>query len=294
MRATQRSVGFLTASLVGVSLVAANVGASTKPAAVPMAFSVPQDVTALQTVLTHYQVPRLPRPGMVEWLEISERGSSGTFGQPAKWTMLRRVRVARAGRGVVALKPLGIGEWPLQAKLLGPSGKLLVESPIDNIRAYGSVTFGALCKSGAATCQGGQTTVVELGNTLFSYVVEDVPAATPPGSDTIYENQYTSCRSLTLSIAVGSEDGDASPGEQGTVSITQQDEPAVSTTIAEGATGSLTAGLKIASAVELNVTGSLQSDGESPATDVYVNGSANCFTPNGVTPAGSAKNTSGL
>ena len=161
MRATQRSVGFLTASLVGVSLVAANVGASTKPAAVPMAFSVPQDVTALQTVLTHYQVPRLPRPGMVEWLEISERGSSGTFGQPAKWTMLRRVRVARAGRGVVALKPLGIGEWPLQAKLLGPSGKLLVESPIDNIRAYGSVTFGALCKSGAATCQGGQTTVVE-------------------------------------------------------------------------------------------------------------------------------------
>lgn len=219
------------------------------------------------------------------------KGSSDSSGLTV--STLRSALVRRSGRGVFIVPAPGIGSFPTWLVLTNRSGAVVAKSKTVTVRSYGEVPLVTLCQGlgGAASssCSGSSVTTVQIGSSLFSYVVEDpgapgAPAYNPP----VIQDQYSSCRSLTLTVAVGSEDEDASPGEQGTVTVVQARLPETSVTVAEGNVGQLTVALDPGTAWDVETQGSFESDGQTPATDNYLNGSAICFTKTGALPSASS------
>jgi hypothetical protein len=87
--------------------------------------------------------------------------------------------------------------------------KVIYQSPEHTLTVFGHVSFVGLCNEGLVLagflpnlCQ---TMALQIGNTIFTYLIADAEATTAPRYDMLIEVPRTSCNRLVVHMGVGTD-----------------------------------------------------------------------------------------
>jgi hypothetical protein len=214
-----------------------------------------------------------------------------TSGQSA-WTVVKTVRMNHADTGTIVLPGEGVGAWHERLAAETPKRQILALSIPRVIDTYGVISLTSLCSGVSSATNGSCSTSaapdVQINGTIYPNVISDVGAVPyQPGQagDSVLFDPASSCSSITLSFKVDSEDGNISNNEFGYVSVTQAGATPHSAAVAAYQSGSFKVTLN-QGPFYVNVQGTAGSasspDTGSPVIDVYINGTALCYTTSGV------------
>lgn len=121
--------------------------------------------------------------------------------------VVRRYRARGQGSRVITLSGVPMGSYRYRVIATYSNGKFMTGSSWQRLYSYGIVSLNALCWAQGAViggdgCQGG---AVQVGSNLFAFGIEgNVDFNKPPIYGTIINFPATSCRSLSLQIAIDS------------------------------------------------------------------------------------------
>lgn len=177
---------------------------------------------------------------------------------------------APSGKVTAPAVKIGWYEYRIHAT---KNSKTIVNSTPSRLYAYGTVAYITLCSEsqnvGGLFCEKG---TVQIGSMAFNYVEEENSGYSYPDWYHMDILGSTSCDHITLTFGTT----DTTSGDNAYAQVVQSHVPPVTKSAPIGTLGVLKAKLK-GSALIVNVT-------ETNGAPVYLNGSATCYTGNGLPP----------
>ncbi len=224
-------------------------------------------VTAGSSVTAVLRYARMPLGSMVE--VVVENGA----------TSLQRVvqRFSARGQGSrnVKLARVPMGLYHYRVVAVYPDGKFMTGSSWQRLYSYGTVSLNALCHAEGATiggdgCQGG---AVQVGLNLFAFAIEgNLQLNKPPIYGTIIDFPATTCRSLSLEIALDS--ANSKPGDTAMVQVIEGTSAPQFASIVQGSVNTFNVALD---------GGPFFIQNASTANDyIFYGGTGSCWSPTGV------------
>ena len=169
-------------------------------------------VTAGSPISAKLQYVRMPVGSKVEI--AVETGSSATP------HILRRYPARGQGSRMITLSGVPMGIYKYRVIATYSDGKFMTGSSWQRLYSYGTISLNALCRAQGAViggdgCQGG---AIQVGLNLFAFAIAgNMDLNKPPLYGTIINFPATSCRSLSLEIALDSTN--SQPGDTALVQV---------------------------------------------------------------------------
>jgi hypothetical protein len=141
-------------------------------------------------------------------------------GPLATQRVLQRYPARGQGSRAITLPGMPMGSYRFRVIAIYSNGRFMTGSSWQKLYSYGTVSLNALCRAqgaiiGGDGCQGG---AVQVGSNLFAFAIEgNVDFNKPPIYGTIVNFPATTCRSLSLEIALDS--ANAQPGDSVSVQV---------------------------------------------------------------------------
>jgi hypothetical protein len=240
----------------GVWLPAARAQADAKPS---VNFSFVKDrVTQKEKLHITYSSQNLPTGSLI-YLQ-SQVGSAHA------WKNVERLP---SSASTATAPGVSVGKYEYRLLVTTRKGAPVVASHPHALFSYGKIPFAALCQD----YSGGPCTPsnIQIGNTIFTYVDRDEPASSYPHYSQFLILNSTSCRSLTLLFATD----DTQSGGNAYVELVQSKANPKYAQTPDGTIGTLKGTLNGGPfALDETNDGFVNFD--------YFNGSANCYTLNGL------------
>jgi hypothetical protein len=210
--------------------------------------------------------------GLIPGGQLVIQRKEGTVGV---WNTVAQLTGAVGSEQIPGL-PLGI--YQMRIADVSTKGQVYA-SQLIGIESYGPVPLTNLCQeannSNAISVgdlnNGCSTSTIQVGSSIFTYLIEDENGTQAPQYDTTITSQQTSCRSITLQWAI---DNNAGSGDSASVEIVQANADPQQASTPYGQIGNATFSLTGAAWYLDNwVSGS---DNE------YINAEFSCYTPTGL------------
>ena len=185
-------------------------------------------VTAGSPIGAKLQYVRMPVGSTVE---IAVETGSSTMQH-----VLRRYPARGQGSRVITLSGVPMGSYRYRVIATYSDGKFMTGSSWQRLYSYGTVSLNALCRAqgagiGGDGCQGG---AIQVGLNLFAFAIAgNMDLNKPPQYGTIIDFPATSCRSLSLEIALDSSN--SQPGDTGLVQVIEGTSAPQFATVVQGA-----------------------------------------------------------
>jgi len=150
--------------------------------------------------------------------------------------VLRGYPARGQGSRTITLAGVPMGSYRYRVMATYSDGKFMTGSRWQRLYSYGTVSLNALCRAQGATvggdgCQGG---AIQVGANLFAFAIEgNLDLNKPPLYGTIINFPATSCRSLSLQIALDSTN--SQPGDTALVQVIEGTLTPQFATVAQGA-----------------------------------------------------------
>jgi hypothetical protein len=195
------------------------------------------------------------------------------FGSAHVWKAIQ-VLPGRSGSAKSARVQMGRYAYRIQVHR---SGKIIATSKTATLYSYAAIPLTNLCNEDTSTVyvndtDGCQTATVQVGGTVFTYLIQDDPPAPPQYDQDVTVAARTSCRSISLQWAL---DNNAQPSDTAQVEVVQASADPQTAKVAQGRIGSKTMSLD-GGPWDLNLS-STNSDAE------YVNASLSCWSATALT-----------
>jgi len=202
------------------------------------------------------------------------------------WKTVKKLSKASGTVDAPKLSKLGVYEYRVVATTkVGKKTKKVGTSKTKSVKAYDTVDLGSICNStGLALmrCSPNEQGSVVIGTTPFAYVAK-APlwsgGKLPSMRTTLDAPAANSCKSISLNFTAWESVGLSAPYYQSHVLVSQGSQ-AVSAEAAPGQIGSVTASLKPGTPFKVGLAYSY--DGSANYVVGGLNGSAVCYTPNGI------------
>jgi len=204
-----------------------------------------------------YSTAHLPRKSRIylQW----------QVGTARVWQDVERLKMPT---GTVTARSVPMGVWTYRIHVVAYS-HTVVNSASRQLYAYGTVTYATLCQVGMdGSCQNG---TVQIGTTVFTYAELVDGTTTYPTYTEALSFGNTSCSSITLEWA--EPEPTSRSGNTSYMEVVQSASPP-----ANGSIGSNTIG---ALSVALDGGPFIIDVATNDGLGVYMNGSAQCYTPSG-------------
>ena len=272
MHSVTRLLAAFAAAAVIVGLAA--------PAASAAAVSVNTAATAKPSVALKFANAHISHTSQVTVDWTSKNVPSGSrfelerqFGSAHVWKGIQ-VLPGRSGSAKSAKVQMGRYAYRIQAH---HSGRVVATSNTATLYSYASVPLTNLCNEGNSHVQvndtnGCDTNTVQVGGTVFTYLIQDGPPPPPQYDQDVTVSARTSCRSISLQWAL---DNNAPTADSAQVQIVQASADPQTAKVAQGRIGSKTMTLD-GGPWDLNLSAS-NFDNE------YVNASLSCWSATGLT-----------
>jgi hypothetical protein len=218
----------------------------------------------------HDKVDAGKRPSLTYTTEHLPKGSARylqrQFGFGHVW---KNVKHLLRAAGTTTAPAVPIGKYEYRIRVVA-KGKQVAVSKTHPLFSYGRVSYTDLCKSAtfAVNCQSG---AVQIGNTAFTYAEDDIPEIFPSYGEELSDNT-TSCSSITVTWGYA----DTNMSDSYIKIIQSATDPQKSST-PNGTIGKLVAKLD---GGPFFLDSSADSNGDDQY--IYFNGSAHCYTDNGL------------
>lgn len=195
------------------------------------------------------------------------------FGSAHVWKGIQ-VLSGRSGSARSARVEMGRYGYRIQVH---HSGKIVATSSTATLYSYASIPLTNLCNEDTSTVyvldtNGCQTQTVQVGGTVFTYLIEDEPPGPPQYDQDVKVGARTSCRSISLQWAL---DNNAQPSDTAQVEVVQASADPQTARIGQGKIGSKTMSLA-GGAWFLDLS-------DSNVDNEYVNASLSCWSTNALT-----------
>ena len=195
------------------------------------------------------------------------------FGSAHVWKGVQ-VLPGRAGSAKSAKVQMGRYAYRIQVH---HGGKIIATARTATLYSYGLVPLTNLCNEDTSkvfvnATNGCQTSTVQVGGTVFTYLIDADPPAPPQYEQDVTVAARTSCRSISLQWAL---DNNAQPSDIAQVEVVQASADPQTARVAQGRIGSKTMKLD-GGAWDLNLS-STNSDNE------YANASLSCWSASALT-----------
>jgi len=183
---------------------------------------------------------------VVEW--ASKNVPSGSrfqlqrqFGSAHVWKGIQ-VLSGRSGSAKSAKVQMGRYAYRIQVHR---SGKVIATSNTATLYSYASIPLTNLCNENTSTVyvldtNGCQPQTVQVGGTVFTYLIEDEPPGPPQYDQDVKVGARTSCRSISLQWSL---DNNAQPSDTAQVEVVQASADPQTARIGQGKIGSKTMSL---------------------------------------------------
>ena len=195
------------------------------------------------------------------------------FGSAHVWKGIQ-VLPGRSGSAKSAKVQMGRYAYRIQVH---HGGKVIATARTATLYSYGLVPLTNLCNEDSSkvfvdNTDGCQTQTVQVGGTVFTYLIQADPPAPPDYEQDVTVAARTSCRSISLQWAL---DNNAQPSDIAQVEVVQASADPQTATVAQGRIGSKTMKLD-GGPWDLNLS-STNSDNE------YANASLSCWSASALT-----------
>jgi hypothetical protein len=217
-------------------------------------------------------------PPVVEW--TSKNVPSGSrfqlqrqFGSAHVWKGIQ-VLSGRSGSAKSAKVEMGRYAYRIQVHR---SGKVIATSSTATLYSYAPIPLTNLCNENTTTVyvldtNGCQPQTVQVGGTVFTYLIQDEPPGPPQYNQDVKVGARTSCRSISLQWSL---DNNAQPSDTAQVEVVQASADPQTARIGQGKIGSKTMSLA-GGAWYLDLS-------DSNGDNEYVNASLSCWSTNALT-----------
>ncbi len=187
------------------------------------------------------------------------------FGSAHVWENVEKLKAAS---GTVTAPGVEMGKYVYRLRVMQGS-KVVVTSAARTLYSYGSVPLNAFCnESQAGYCGSPQT--VQIGQTVFTYTVESGAPNSYPDYTDVLELNSTSCDAITVRYATD----DTNSGDDVYEEVIQaRSDPQYGQ-----------AGIDTIATFQATLDGGpfYLEDSETEGYQIYMNGSASCYTPSGL------------
>jgi hypothetical protein len=195
------------------------------------------------------------------------------FGSAHVWKGVQ-VLPGRSGSAKSAKVQMGRYAYRIQVH---HGGKVIATARTATLYSYGLVPLTNLCNEDSSkvfvdNTDGCQTSTVQVGGTVFTYLIDADPPAPPQYEQDVTVAARTSCRSISLQWAL---DNNAQPSDTAQVEVVQASADPQTASVAQGRIGSKTMKLD-GGPWDLNLS-STNSDNE------YANASLSCWSASALT-----------
>lgn len=224
-------------------------------------------VTAGSPISAKLNYVRMPVGSRVD-IEV-ESGSS------TMQRVLQRYAVRGRGSRTIALPGVPMGSYRYRVTATYSNGKLIANSTWQKLYSYGDVPLARLCVAqgaivGGDGCQGGD---IQVASNLFIYAIEgNGDLNKPPQYGTIINFPATTCRSLSLNMALDSNN--SKPGDTAFVQVIETSLAPQLVTVSQGAVTTFN--------VNLDGGPFLVQNSSSAPDYVFYNGTGSCWSSSGV------------
>jgi hypothetical protein len=262
------------AAVAGVAVLGLTAQAALAAPAAPAAPAAKPSVT-LKFANAHISHTSQP---VVDW--TSKNVPSGSrfqlqrqFGSAHVWKGVQ-VLSGRSGSAKSAKVQMGRYAYRIQVHR---SGKVIATSSTATLYSYAAIPLTNLCNEDTSTVyvvdtNGCEPNTVQVGGTVFTYLIEDEPPAPPQYDQDVKVGARTSCRSISLQWAL---DNNAPTSDSAQVEVVQATADPQTAKIGQGKVGSKTMSLA-GGAWYLNLS-------DSNGDNEYVNATLSCWSANALT-----------